>query len=203
MTFPPVRSSIPRRAAGAAAVVALTLCLGACSSSSKPGAAGNTDCKTTSADAKAVTALVQKGLQAQIAGNNTQAETDFNEVLCSDANNKYAHYNLGLIFQNRGKNADAEDEYNKALAVDEKFGPALYNLATLRTADKDTEGAISLYRRAIAANAKDPNAHFNLGLLLRQKGQTAEGNTEIQTAVNLDSSLRAKAIAQGVPLTGS
>jgi Tfp pilus assembly protein PilF len=202
MTFPPVRSSIPRRAVRAVAVVALSLALGACSSSAKPGASGK-DCATTNADAKAVAKLVQKGLQAQIAGNDAEAETNFNEVLCSDPTNKYAHYNLGLIFQNRGKNSDAEAEYNKALDVDAKFGPALYNLAIVRTAAGDNDGAISLYRRAIAVNAKDANAHFNLGLLLRKQGQTTEGNAEVQTAVNLDSSLRAKATQLGVPLTGS
>jgi hypothetical protein len=55
----------------------------------------------------------------------------------------------------------------------------------------------------IAVNAKDANAHFNLGLLLRKEGQTTEGNAEVQTAANLDSSLRAKATQLGVPLTGS
>src|SRR5437868_245912 len=107
MTFPPVRSSISRRAASATAVVVLSLALGACSSSSKPGADGTTG-STTPANAKAVAALVQKGLQAQIAGNDTEAEKDFNQVLDADPNNKYAHYNLGLIYQNRGKNSDAE-----------------------------------------------------------------------------------------------
>ena len=198
MTFLPVRSSITRRVASAVAVVAL----GACSSSSKPGAAA-TDCAAKSASAKAVATLVQKGIQAQIAGNDTEAEKNFKKVLCSDTNNKYAHYNLGLIYQTRGNNSDGEDEYRKALAVDARFGPALYNLAILRTLAKDIDGAIALYRRAIVSNPKDSNAHFNLGLLLREEGQTKAGNTEVQTAVNIDPSLRSKAIAQGVPLTGS
>ena len=44
--------------------------------------------------------------------------------------------------------------------------------------------------------------HINLGLLLRASGQTAAGNTEVQTAVRLDPTLAAKARAQGVPLPG-
>jgi Tfp pilus assembly protein PilF len=203
MTFRPVRSSIPGRAVSVVAVVALSLALGACNSSSKPGASGKDDCTTTSVDAKAVAALVQKGLQAALAGDNAGAEKTFNEVLCSDADNKYAHYNLGYLSQSRKDDSDAEDEYNKVLAVDPKFEPALYNLAILRAAADDNDGAIALYRRAIAADPKDANAHFNLGLLLRKEGRTTEGNAEVQTGVNLDSSLRARAIAQGVPLTGS
>ena len=59
-----------------------------------------------------------------------------------------------------------------------------------------------MYRRAIAANAQDANAWFNLGLLLRKAGTTTEGNAVVQIAVNLDSSLRTKAISEGVPLSG-
>ena len=186
----------PARRAGAAVI--LVLALGACGSSSKPGASG---CATTSADAKAVAALVQKGLQAAVAGNTTDAEKHFKEVLCSDQNNKYAHYNLGLIFQQRNENSDAEAEYNKVLAVDANYGPALYNLAILRTAANDAPGAIDLYRREIAANPKDANAHFNLGLLLRDAGKTTEANAEIKAAVNLDSALQAKATNEGYPFT--
>jgi len=190
MTFPPVRSSVSRRAVSAVAIGALVISLGACSSSSK-------------LTAKESAALLNKGLQAQVAGNIAEAEKDFKNVIKSDASNKFAHYNLGLIYQNQNKSSDAETQYRAALAIDSKFGPALYNLGILRANANDTAGAISLYNRAIAADPKDANAHFNLGLLLRGQGKTAEGNREVQTAVNLDSSLRSKAIAEGVPLTGS
>ena len=200
MTLP----SITRRAGAVAAVVALSLALGACSSSSKPGTSGTTTPGTTTpGGAKATGALLQKALQEQVAGNLTGAESDFKQVISQDPNNKYAYYDLGLIYQTQNKNSPAETQYNDALAIDAKFGPALYNLAILRTLDKDIPGAVSLYQRAIAANAKDANAHFNLGLLLRGQGKTAEGTQEVQTAVNLDPTLKKKATAEGVPLTGS
>jgi tetratricopeptide (TPR) repeat protein len=63
--------------------------------------------------------------------------------------------------------------------------------------------AETAYRRAIAIDPKFEVALYNLGLLLRGRKKTQEGNAEVQTAVNLDPSLRPKAIAQGVPLTGS
>ena len=199
MTSPLVPTSISRRAGAAVAVVVLSLALGACSSSGKPGATAN----TTSNDAKGTAALLQKALQEQVAGDLTQAETDFKEVIRRDPNNKYAFYDLGLIYQTQRKNSDSEAQYRLALTIDPKFGPALYNLGILRTIANDTPGAISLYRQAIAANEKDPNAHYNLGLLLRGQGKTDEGNQEVQTAVDLDPSLRAKAVKEGVPLTGS
>jgi Tfp pilus assembly protein PilF len=199
MTFPFVRTSITRRAGAAAAVVALALALGACSSSAKPGVTGS----TTPTDAKTTAALLQRGLQEQVAGDLTNAEKDFKVVISRDPKNKYAFYNLGLIYQTQAKNSAGESEYRLALSIDPKFGPALYNLGILRTLAKDIPGAIDLYRRAIASNAKDANAHYNLGLLLRGQGKTGEGNQEVQTAVNLEPSLRAKALKEGVPLTGS
>ena len=199
MMFPPVRTSISRRATAAAAALALALALGACSSSSKPGATGT----TTAQDAKETAKILKRGLQEQLAGNIADAEKDFKDVISRDPNNKYAFYDLGLIYQNQKKASDAEAQYRLALAIDPKFEVALYNLGILRANANDVSGAIDLYRRAITANAKDANAHFNLGLLLRGQGKTPEGNAEVQTAVNLDASLKAKATAQGVPLTGS
>ena len=198
MMQPSARLSIARRAAAAAVGLALVVTLGACSSSAKPGAGATT---TGPASVKATAALLQKALQEQVAGNLTQAQTDYMQVIVQDPKNKYAYYDLGLIYQTQGKGSDAESQYRLALTLDTKFGPALYNLAILRTSDNDITGAVDLYRQAIAANAKDANAHFNLGLLLRQTHQPG-GNAEIQTAVNLEPSLAAKATAQGVPLTG-
>ncbi len=199
MMLSPVRTPIARRAAAVAVVLALSLVLGACSSSGKPGTTGT----STASDAKTTAQILQRGLNEQIAGNLSAAENDFKTVISRDPKNKFAFYDLGLIYQNQGKNSDAEDQYRLALTIDPKFEVAIYNLAILRTAAKDIPGAVSLYRQAILANPKDANAHYNLGLLLRKQGKTDEGNKEVQTGVNLDGSLRAKAIAEGVPLTGS
>jgi tetratricopeptide (TPR) repeat protein len=211
MTLPPMQTSIGRRAGAVAAVVALTLVLGACSSSSKPGATGicsssaqpGSPGTTTAKYAKDTAKILNQGLAKQRAGNIADAEKDFKEVIKRDPNNKYAYYDLGLICQNQKKSAEAETAYRRAIAIDPKFEVALYNLAILRANANDVNGAIDLYRSAIAANAKDPNAHYNLGLLLRGQKKIQEGNAEVQTAVNLDASLRAKAIKEGVPLTGS
>lgn len=198
MMVPPVRTPISRRAGAVAAVLALSLILGACGSD-KPKVGS----PPTPAEAKETAKILNRGLQAQIAGNIDKAEDDFKEVVDRDPKNKFAFYNLGLIYQNQKKNDDAEKQYRLALAIDPKFEVALYNLAIVRTLLEDVPGAIQLYRDAIASNAKDANAHYNLGLLLRGQGQIEEGNKEVRAGVNLDATLRPKAIAEGVPLTGS
>src|SRR5438477_2115028 len=130
-------ASIPRRAATVVAGIALALTLGACSSSSKPGASSNPG----TGGAQATAALLQQALREQVAGNLTQAEPKFLEVIRRDPGNKFASYDLGLIYQTQGKLDDAERRYRVALTVDAKFGPALYNLAILRTTAKDDAGA--------------------------------------------------------------
>lgn len=172
------------------AVVPLSLAIGSCSSSSK-------------LSGRDTTALLNKGLEAQVSGNLDQAEQDFKRVIEADPGNTVARYDLGLIYQTQGKSSDSEAQYRKALAIDPEYVPALLNLAILRAGAEDVAGAVNLYRRAIAVSANDANAHYNLGVLLRRQNKTAEGNAQIQTAVNLDPSLRQKAIKEGVPLTGS
>jgi len=143
--------------------------------------------------------LLAKALREMSSQQTDQAQTDFEEVLRLDPQNKYAYYNLGYIAQIGGHDTDAETQYRHSLAIDPKFEPALYSLAILRANAGATEEAIGLYRQAIAVKAKDANAHFNLGLLLRHTGKTDEGNAEIALAVQLDPSLASKAAAQGVP----
>jgi tetratricopeptide (TPR) repeat protein len=202
----PVRTSISRYAGVVAAVLALTTVLGACSSSDEAAAtgpcSGRVKVGSTDSNANETTRILNRALRDELAGNITGAEKEYREVV-DRGPNKEAFFNLGLICQNAKNNTVAEEQYRLALAVDPKMEVALYNLAIVRTLQNDIPGAISLYRRAVAANAKDANAHYNLGLLLRGQGKTAEGNQEVQTGVNLDGTLRAKAIAQGVPLAGS
>jgi Tfp pilus assembly protein PilF len=188
MTFPP--TSFPRHRAIALAGVALSLIIGSCSASSKPGA-------------KDTTALLNRGLRAQVSGDLSRAEKDFKKVIEADPANKVALYDLGLIYQTQGKTSDSEARYRQALAIDPKYLPALLNLGILRANADDVTGAIDLYRRAIAVSETNADAHYNLGVLLRMQKQIAEGNAQIRTAVNLDPSLRQKAIGEGVPLTGS
>ncbi|MGO9877473.1 MAG: tetratricopeptide repeat protein [Acidimicrobiia bacterium] len=110
-----------------------------------------------------------------------------------------ASYDIGYVYQLLNRESDAENQYLSTLEIDPRFERALYNLAVLSANAGDVLGAISFYRRAIAADGNDANAHFNLGLLLRQSGQSAEGNAQIQVAVSLSPSLASAAAAQGVP----
>jgi Tfp pilus assembly protein PilF len=132
---------------------------------------------------------LQRGLEAQTAGDLAQAEKDYLDVLEADPDNLFAFYNLGLIAQTRGNNFEAEENYRKALSADPEFTPALFNLAIVRAALGAPEEAISLYRQVIALEPQNADAHLNLGFLLRETGRRKEGNDEIELAVEIDPGL--------------
>jgi tetratricopeptide (TPR) repeat protein len=138
------------------------------------------------------------GLKAQVAGHYGAAERSYKDVLASDANNKYAYYNLGLIAQTEQRPADAETNYRRALAIDPNFVPALFNLAILRADAKASAEAVNLYQRIIAIDDRQAGAHLNLGFLLRSTGQEAAGNVQIARALELDPSLGRR----GAPVPG-
>jgi Tfp pilus assembly protein PilF len=182
------RTSWRTRLVAAATAVIVALGVAAC------GDDGGGE-KLTTAQVNAAVASALKNLQE---GRIDAAKEGFEKVLDSDGENKFAHYNLGYIAQTQGDLGEAEDQYRAALKTDPRFAAALYNLAIVVTPD-DAEEALDLYRQAIEANPNDANAHYNLGLLLRKRGKTAEGNAQIQQAVQLNPDLAGKAAAQGVP----
>ena len=188
---PRAATTFARRATVAGACVTLALTLGACSKGSKSATCSGT-----------TNTMLEKGLQEQIAGNTSDAQSCYEAVIAKDPQNKIALYDLGLIYDNAGETTKAETQYREALAIDPKYDPALYNLGRLTAQTGDTAGAVSLYLRTIASNPKDAKAHFNLGLLYRSQGKTSQGNAEVQTAVGLDPTLKTGAQAQGVPLSG-
>jgi tetratricopeptide (TPR) repeat protein len=129
------------------------------------------------------------GLKAQVAGHYGAAQRAYRDVLASDANNKYAYYNLALIAQTEQRPGDAESNYRSALAVDPNFVPALFNLAILRADAKASAEAVNLYQHIISIDDRQAGAHLNLGFLLRSTGQEAVGNVQIARALELDPSL--------------
>ncbi len=163
----------------AAALIAVLATLAACGGSS------------TQSDAQIAASALNAGLSAQAAGHLTDAVTDYKNAIAHDPRNKYAYYDLGLVQQLLGQAAAAEQNYRAALQLDPNLAPALFNLAILRTTPSPAE-AEQLYRHVISLQPKDAATHLNLGFLLRSEGRTAEGNTELQTAVSLDPSLASR-----------
>ena len=177
---------IPHRTIGlaAAAVVAASLTLGACSSEKS--------------DAQKASDLLNKGIAAQTKGDVRTAFNDYNEVLRIDPRNKFAYYNLGLIAQNGRDYVVARTDYGLSLSTDPSYAPALYNLAIVERSLGEAQTAVGLYERAVASDPKFAAAYLNLGLLQRELGDKTAGDENLKKAVALDTEL-AKRIPGGVP----
>jgi tetratricopeptide (TPR) repeat protein len=140
-------------------------------------------------EAEKASEALNRGLQAHVEGSMDEATAAYREVLEHDPHNKFAFYNLGLIDQTLDRPESAENNYRLALSEDPDYAPALFNLAILRKAAGADQEAVELYRRVVNVQPDNAGAHLNLGLLLRSIGQTADGDAEIQRAVELDPTL--------------
>ena len=159
-----------------------TLALAGCGSSKKSA----TTTTTTPADK-----LIQAGIAAETKGDTASALTDYQAALKANPVSNIAYYDLGVIYQQKGNATDARSSYEKALLIDPTYKSALFNLAILDT-PTDAPTAVSLYHQLLALNTSDPNVLFNLGLLLRQTGQSVQGNSDLSKAIKLDPSLAAR-----------
>jgi Flp pilus assembly protein TadD len=84
-----------------------------------------------------------------------------------------------------GAAAEAVQFYNKALATQPGYAKALHRKANALEMDGQIEDAIATYGLALAADPTDAECWFNRGVILKKAGQTAEGNSCIDTGVQI------------------
>ena len=173
------------------------------------GAGGFALGRTTAPDAKSTTSTVTTGgtvsgasgttvnddllnqaLALHKAGNLDGASKLYNQILATDAKNKFALFNLGVVAQTGAKYDEAIAKYKAAIDVDPKFYSALYNLGLTYAAKTDRTNGIAYLRKAIDVDPKSAQAYFNLGTLLVQDGKTDEGTKMLNQAFALDPSMK-------------
>ncbi len=166
------------------ALLAGALIIVGCSSSKKPA--------TSAADR-----LVNQGLQAQQQGNSALAIQDYQAAIKANPLDMYAYYDLGVVYQQRNDVANAAAAYQKALLINPNYKSALFNLAVLNTPSSPGT-ALALYEQLNATDPNDPNVLLNLGLLLRQMGNSAQADSDLAQAVQLNPALASR-IPQAAP----
>ncbi|CAB5007975.1 MAG: tetratricopeptide repeat protein [Actinobacteria bacterium] len=134
--------------------------------------------------------LLNQALALHKAGNLDGASKLYNQILATDAKNKFALFNLGVVAQTNAKYDEAVVKYKAAIDVDPKFYSALYNLGLTYAAKTDRTNGIAYLRKAIDVDPKSAQAYFNLGTLLVKDGKTDEGTKMLNQAFALDPSLK-------------
>jgi tetratricopeptide (TPR) repeat protein len=135
--------------------------------------------------------LVTQGLTAQISSDLSTAQSDYQQAIQLDANNKYAHYDLGTIYDRQGNHAQAIQEYQTTLVIDPHFVNALFNLA-VDTAGANPPNAERLYRQVVALQPTWAGAWLNLGFVLQSEGKAAEARIDWAKAVLLDPTIASR-----------
>ncbi len=147
-------------------------------------------CGGASASQSASQALTA-GIAAQKAGNYATATSDYAVVLKAEPKNVYALYDLGDVEQYLHQDTAAAAHYEQALAINPSYQYAMYNLAILDATSNPTASK-ALYLQIVTAYPKDAVARFNLGKVELSLGEKKLGDAQINLAVSLDSSLKAK-----------
>ena len=130
--------------------------------------------------------LFKQGNAAQDAGNYSQAETIFRQVIRINPQDAIAYNNLGNALSDQGKLEEAITNYQKAIQLDPKDASAYNNLGIALSDQGKLEEAITNYQKAIQLNPKDASAYNNLGIALSDQGKLEEAITNYQKAIQLD-----------------
>lgn len=132
--------------------------------------------------------LVALGLKAQLAGDLTTAEDNYQQAIKLDTYSMVAHYDLGTVYDRHGNTSQAVGEYTAALVIDPTFTDALFNLA-VDTAATDPSGAKELYLKVVSGQPNFAAAWLNLGFILQADGDVTAARVDWSKAAVLEPSL--------------
>jgi tetratricopeptide (TPR) repeat protein len=135
--------------------------------------------------------LVSEGLKAQLAGDDSTAESTYQQAIKLDANNAIAHYDLGTIYDRQGNKAQAIAQYTATLVIQPTFTDARFNLA-VDTANSEPTSAANLYLQVLTQQPSFAAAWLNLGFILQSEGKTAQAETDWVKAVSLEPALASR-----------
>jgi tetratricopeptide (TPR) repeat protein len=137
------------------------------------------------------TSLVTQGLRAQLAGDDSTAESTYQQAIKLDPNDAVAHYDLGTVYDRQGNTSQAVAQYTDAVVVNPAFPDAMFNLA-VDTAASDPSSAGNLYLKVLALQPSFAAAWLNLGFILEGEAKTAEAKADWAKAVSLEPSLASR-----------
>ena len=166
-------SGAARRLCGGVALLPLSIGLAACGT---PPTATN---------------LVAQGLKAQLSGDVSSAESEYQQAIKLDQYNTLAHYDLGTVYDKQGNTSLAVGEYRATLVIDPVFTDALFNLA-VDTAASDPASAEQLYLKVLTLQPDFAAAWLNVGFILQSRGKNTEAQADWARAAALDPTLGAR-----------
>ncbi|MEM1368300.1 MAG: tetratricopeptide repeat protein [Cyanobacteria bacterium P01_H01_bin.15] len=130
--------------------------------------------------------LFERGIAAYNAGQFSQAESIWLEVLKIEPDNADAHYRLGRALIRQNKLEESITVNSKAIQLNPDLFRVHINLGVALGRQGKLEDAIAAYRQAIQLNPDFAIAHNNLGIALRRQGKLEDAIASYRQAIQLD-----------------
>ncbi len=125
------------------------------------------------------------------AGQLSEAENLYRQVLANDSNHFGSLHHLGIIALQRGQAQGAVDVIGRAIAINSRIPDCHYNMAfALQSLGRLSE-AVGHYQRAIALKPDYVEAHTNLGNALKELGRHREAAACYERVIALKPSAEA------------
>ena len=118
------------------------------------------------------------------AGQLSQADALYRQILAREPKHADALHHLGLIAHQGGRN-EAVDLIRQAIALRPNFPQAFNNLGNVLREKGKPQEAIVAYRQAIARKSNYAEAYSNLGNALKDTGQVSEAIAAYHRAIAL------------------
>jgi protein O-GlcNAc transferase len=134
-------------------------------------------------------ALYNYAVMLRKAGRTADAEAPLRRLLIVEPGNALGRYQLGSILLARGKPEEAEDLLKAAAAVHEDFPDVHIALYDLYRAQGRFDLALEHVEQALRLRPGWALAWFYRGVLLNRMHHTAEGETALRRAIELDPAL--------------
>jgi len=115
--------------------------------------------------------LLARALRHHKAGNLSEAEKIYGQILAADPTHVDALHHLGVIATQLGKHESAIEYIRQAIAQIAGVAAFHYNLGCAYQAGNKRDEAIAAYQEAVRLKPKYIEAHHNLGVALQESGK--------------------------------
>ncbi|OGA66705.1 MAG: hypothetical protein A3F77_03845, partial [Betaproteobacteria bacterium RIFCSPLOWO2_12_FULL_67_28] len=128
---------------------------------------------------------LQAALAHHQAGDLSQAESLYQQVLLTEPRHPVALHYSGILAHQRGNHALAVDLIGRSLAIRADDAEAHFNLGTIFQQQGDLRAAVRCYRNALRINPDAAEAHINLGNTLKDLGEADQALACYRRAVSI------------------
>src|SRR5262247_2838564 len=132
-----------------------------------------------------VEALLQRGVLAELWGDQEAALADYSEIIKLDPSNAIAHFNRGNVRDRLGQQELAIQDYTAAIRLDPSDPDVFNNRGQVYDSRGEFDLAIADYSEAITLDATSSRPYYNRGLSYFSKGEFSAAMADFDRAIGL------------------